>query len=893
LLGIAFTGNISVQWTSSVQSQCTPSESKDINYYISNQEVTYQPSDEFWLQNPAILVASKTKIDIWNGNNIISKCNEWSAVSNILPGNNTKALYLQNSNGCTFSKPSYTKENDPNKLDAQIHYSLAYWTLRESNSASVAKSKFSYITKEEYNKGTSKKHTCYPSGNKVSSVSECPETTLKYYKKDNDAEYHNGECLNYRVFRCGDGLINGRNSSTSYNNGTFTEECDPNHPTYKGKGTCSADCKKITLEQPLCSSTYNGKEFDTLTSSNTLCNPGTISNFTTTTVGRTWKCNGLAGTTPAQCSAKKKVTLEQPLCNSAYHGQEFDSLTSSNTLCNPGTISNFTTTNSGRTWKCNGQAGTTPAQCSAKKKVSSPTLWIKKFFSDGTKGPKTYKVGDTVEYRIEFGNDSQTTATIVSLKDFLPQNLKYLSSEIHLNLSQNLKYLSDETYIKQTFNHNTGINQGIFSGTDQRVFTGINQGIFTGTDQRVFTGINQGIFTGTDQRVFTGINQGIFTGTDQRVFTGINQGIFSGTDQRVFTGTDQRVFTGTDQRVFTGTDQRVFTGINQRVFTGTDQRVFTGINQGIFDSLSQNLRYLSFNHSTGIDQGVVVDIWGNMTLPAGVSGYLIVRGEVLSTRTDSTTNIACIYLNDIKVDCDDVSYQLESETSHLIINKTVNKSEVKVGEEVTFTLEVTNDGQTPMTNFTITDTLPNDLTYISQTSNGFTFSTAGRQLIWEHYTATLQPGERISVNFTARVEAIGHHTNYACVTHPDFPTWGPTPYSPENCDPEDVIVKDEQYCEQPSLNTSSTIWVKGTETVSVRVTCRSTDNQPANITLKCNTNSSSISSNNVSSLEYDCQYNLSSREDSRSFYPSCTVNGETHTKNDILCQSPITLRKDE
>jgi uncharacterized repeat protein (TIGR01451 family) len=294
---------------------------------------------------------------------------------------------------------------------------------------------------------------------------------------------------------------------------------------------------------------------------------------------------------------------------------------------------------------------------------------------------------------------------------------------------------------------------------------------------------------------------------------------------------------------------------------------------------------------------VIVDIWGNITLPAGASGYLIVRGELLFARTP-TLNQACIFLNDQSIDCDDVSYKFEQETSHLKINKTidktVSKSEVKVGGTVTFTLEVMNDGQTPMTNFTITDTLPNDLTYISQTSNGFTFRIDGRKLIWEYYTATLQPGQRINVSFTARVEAMGLHTNYACVTHSDFPTWGPTPYSPENCDTEDVIVKDEQYCEQPSLNTSSTIWVNGTETVSVRVTCRSTDNQPAKITLNCNNSrNDNTTSANTSSLEYNCSYNLSSREDSRSFYPSCTVNGETHTKNGSLCQSPITLRKDE
>ncbi|GHV23884.1 hypothetical protein FACS1894176_00620 [Bacteroidia bacterium] len=55
------------------------------------------------------------------------------------------------------------------------------------------------------------------------------------------------------------------------------------------------------------------------------------------------------------------------------------------------------------------------------------------------------------------------------------------------------------------------------------------------------------------------------------------------------------------------------------------------------------------------------------------------------------------------------------------INKTVDKIEVNIGDTVTFTLKVDNDGHTPMTNFTVTDTLPSNVRYVngSQSSNGF------------------------------------------------------------------------------------------------------------------------------------------------------------------------------
>jgi hypothetical protein len=71
-----------------------------------------------------------------------------------------------------------------------------------------------------------------------------------------------------------------------------------------------------------------------------------------------------------------------PSCNAAYHGQTVENLTSSDALCNFGTISDFTATTTGRTWKCNGQTGTTPAQCSANKAepTEQPHLRLRKYF---------------------------------------------------------------------------------------------------------------------------------------------------------------------------------------------------------------------------------------------------------------------------------------------------------------------------------------------------------------------------------------------------------------------------------------------------------------------------------------------------------------------------------
>jgi hypothetical protein len=72
-LNVLSAGNISVNANvPSPYSQCIPSQSKDVYYYIPNENVKYWPYDNIKKRVPAILVASKTRVDIWNPNNLIS-----------------------------------------------------------------------------------------------------------------------------------------------------------------------------------------------------------------------------------------------------------------------------------------------------------------------------------------------------------------------------------------------------------------------------------------------------------------------------------------------------------------------------------------------------------------------------------------------------------------------------------------------------------------------------------------------------------------------------------------------------------------------------------------------------------------------------------------------------
>ena len=69
-------------------------------------------------------------------------------------------------------------------------------------------------------------------------------------------------------------------------------------------------------------------------------------------------------------------------------------------------------------------------ECDDDKPKQKPDLRIKKHFTDWTKSGKNVKIWDEIAYRIDFGNSWNTVASITSIKDFLPKNVKYISSKI-------------------------------------------------------------------------------------------------------------------------------------------------------------------------------------------------------------------------------------------------------------------------------------------------------------------------------------------------------------------------------------------------------------------------------------------------------------------------------
>ena len=246
IIGFAKAGNISTNNMSSIYNSCNSNESKDVYYYLDNgvNSLTRNPYDVFWNTLDS-LISLNTFVELWRNGNVLTNCSDWNRVSNATVANDPNwVLAVQNYDGCTFNKPNYLKYSNPNKIDAQIHFNIKYHKVFAWAPHST-KNKFFY---KDYWQND---WTCYPAWNTVSHYDSCPKVTVKYWVLNS----HIWECLNYRIFWCGDGILNRPGGSTSYTNGTYVEECDPNDPTHAGRWNawCSNTCKAVTQEAPTCS----------------------------------------------------------------------------------------------------------------------------------------------------------------------------------------------------------------------------------------------------------------------------------------------------------------------------------------------------------------------------------------------------------------------------------------------------------------------------------------------------------------------------------------------------------------------------------------------------------------------------------------------------------------
>ena len=317
MFGVSFAWNVSTTNLTSQYTQCNSNETVTTNIYLTWQSYTIEHvRDNFSHTAKTTLTSpSNSRVDI-RRNWIISSCSNWGRVSNVVEASSTnKKLVLLNYDGCVFNKPTSPKTSST-AIDAQIVYTIWYYEVWNSNNSTTYKSKYWFKNFEDYY------WTCYPYHEQRTDISWCPDHRVTY---DTTVKQHTWECMNYRVFWCGDWLVNGYNWSTDYYNWTWIiEVCDPNDPneTNWWNGWCSASCQPINTITPECNSQYNGQTQYTNSSTpwlNTgmnLCNVWNVRLFNSSwSVWSprtfTWSCSILNGLFPptfnsVNCSANQQ-----------------------------------------------------------------------------------------------------------------------------------------------------------------------------------------------------------------------------------------------------------------------------------------------------------------------------------------------------------------------------------------------------------------------------------------------------------------------------------------------------------------------------------------------------------------------------------------------------------
>lgn len=104
----------------------------------------------------------------------------------------------------------------------------------------------------------------------------------------------------------------------------------------------------------------------------------------------------------------------------------------------------------------------------------------------------------------------------------------------------------------------------------------------------------------------------------------------------------------------------------------------------------------------------------------------------------------------------------------LDITKSVDKSAAEVGDELTYTVTVTNSGNEDVTGVTVTDTLPDGVDFVRAGQRG-SYVSDDRTVTWSNQTVPAKSGEengKLELTLTVRAKAEGAIANTAHLTSP-------------------------------------------------------------------------------------------------------------------------------
>ncbi|WP_457664695.1 SdrD B-like domain-containing protein [Thiolapillus sp.] len=173
--------------------------------------------------------------------------------------------------------------------------------------------------------------------------------------------------------------------------------------------------------------------------------------------------------------------------------------------------------------------------------------------------------------------------------------------------------------------------------------------------------------------------------------------------------------------------------------------------------------------------------WSGLSIANGATASLTYQAVIQSS--GNYTNVAQVTAAD-QPDVDstpgnDVPGEDDQDTAvvtpgaviDLELTKTVSSGPYNVGDTVTFTVQVLNNGPSNATGVAVQDVVPNGYANISNISNGG--SASGSTITWSGLS--IANGVTVSLTYQAVIQASGSYTNVAQVTAADQPDVDSTP----------------------------------------------------------------------------------------------------------------------
>ena len=228
----------------------------------------------------------------------------------------------------------------------------------------------------------------------------------------------------------------------------------------------------------------------------------------------------------------------------------------------------------------------------------------------------------------------------------------------------------------------------------------------------------------------------------------------------------------------------------------TNEGPDTAINASVSDVLPDGLSFVSANATAG-SYDETTGTWQIGDLANGASVTL----EIVTTveTTDGITNIATVTSDTPDEDPSDNTDEDTTDpvAADLAVDKSVSNDAPNLGDEVTWTIVVTNEGPDTAVNASVSDVLPHGLTFVSASASvGSYDETTG---VWQ--IGNLANGASVALEIVTTVETTDGITNLATVTS-DTPDEDPNDNTDEETtDPvaADLIVDKSVSDDAPNL----------------------------------------------------------------------------------------------